>query len=167
MIEPGTWNNFTYLHKLDIQNNELTEINFETFENLRWFRELWLDHNRISIIGDGAWQHTLHLEKLSLSHNRLKYLNSNTFAVLRGLRYLHLQHNSIYDIENGAFVGLPRLYVLNLRNNGLLTLEWNVFNSTFSPGKSLFTSSDSDVSATSQRCRFRIGHKAIPEQQQN
>ena len=129
LIEPGTWNSSNFLTALAIQWNNLTKINTETFENLRWLRVLRLDHNRISEIEDNAWQETPRLEKLILSHNRLTYIEANIFTGLRLLRYLYLDHNSIYEMQNGAF-GLTRMYVLDLRYNSLSTLEWNTFNSS-------------------------------------
>ena len=129
LIEPGTWNSSNFLTALAIQWNNLTKINTETFENLRWLRVLRLDHNRISEIEDNAWQETPRLEKLILSHNRLTYIEVNIFTGLRLLRYLYLDHNSIYEMQSGAF-GLTRMYVLDLRYNSLSTLEWNAFNSS-------------------------------------
>ena len=128
-IEPGTWNSSNFLTALAIENNNLTKINTETFENLRWLRVLRLDHNRISEIEDNAWQDTPRLEKLILSHNRLMYIEANIFTGLRFLRYLYLDHNSIYEMQSGAF-GLTRMNVLDLRYNSLSTLEWNAFNSS-------------------------------------
>lgn len=93
---------------------------------LHKLHRLLLQQNEISEIEDNSFVGLKNLYDLDLSYNRLNRIRRNTFAGLPLLSILGLNHNNIESIDDGA-LALPTLDLLFLRRNKLKRLSDVVF----------------------------------------
>ncbi|VVD01634.1 unnamed protein product [Leptidea sinapis] len=138
-----TFGNLTYLTRLEISNNDISEIYEFSFQRLSSARYLDLQRNsirnittytffglaelevldisfnKINYIFEMAFENLKKLRSLNLSFNPLKILFQNTFQFGLPLSTLYLDSCEIQVIENGTFHGLNNLKMLTLRNNSL------------------------------------------------
>lgn len=142
-IENGSFSRQHFLNLLDLSENELVNINVESFRGLNTLQYLQLDHNKIerisrgtfvsvpslkeldlrgnsiSVLEEGAFERSDYLEKLSLSSNKLHAINSGVFGNLMSLRQVELASNQIRAIDGDAFNCAPLLNKLLLKDNKL------------------------------------------------
>ncbi|MFX1390765.1 MAG: leucine-rich repeat domain-containing protein [Promethearchaeota archaeon] len=107
--------NFTYLEKLNLNYNQITQI--QGLDKLVNLKALYLQGNRIKKI-----ENLLNLKSLEFV-----YLNNNKILEIEGvdglykLKSLILFDNFLSEIKN--LKGLPKLEVLNLRNNQIKEIK--------------------------------------------
>ncbi|XP_050667534.1 protein artichoke-like [Leptidea sinapis] len=158
-----TFGNLTYLTRLEISNNDISEIYEFSFQRLSSARYLDLQRNsirnittytffglaelevldisfnKINYIFEMAFENLKKLRSLNLSFNPLKILFQNTFQFGLPLSTLYLDSCEIQVIENGTFHGLNNLKMLTLRNNSLKAKDLLVFDI---PGLKMLSLSD-------------------------
>ncbi|XP_048873779.1 leucine-rich repeat and transmembrane domain-containing protein 1 isoform X1 [Brienomyrus brachyistius] len=84
--------------------------------------ELYLEHNRIHVLGYTAFRETPLLRVLNLANNSITTISTNTFQGLRGLLVLNLANNAIQDIDRHLFRPIRSLSDLNLSHNSISRL---------------------------------------------
>lgn len=87
---------------------------------------LYLNQNEIVEIEDNSFYDLRNLGTIYLERNRLKRISRRTFAGLPELAHLDLYTNEIETIEDGAF-DLPKLRALYLAQNKLKSLSNSIF----------------------------------------
>lgn len=115
----------SFLEKLDMSQNNLTQIPPNFSESLSSLRELRLDHNALVLLKAPGLGHLENLEKLDLSHNRIQSLVPGAFRGLSRLRHLYLQGNLLSVVRDGSLAMLPALEILLLGNNNISGIDVN------------------------------------------
>ncbi|XP_047103626.1 toll-like receptor 6 [Schistocerca piceifrons] len=118
------------LEFLDLSHNDIPCVPDNGLTNLRSLRELYLQNNAITSLGDSAFSGVNKLQVLNASSNELEALPPEVFQPTRGLREIYLRNNSISVLAPGLLEGLDQLTVLDLSHN-YLTSSW-INKNTFS-----------------------------------
>ncbi|XP_036438336.1 leucine-rich repeat transmembrane protein FLRT2 [Colossoma macropomum] len=120
------------LKELRLDENRITEIDEEAFQNVTSLQRLLLDGNLLEdeAIAPGTFQNLVNLKELSLSRNSL----TAPPPLLPGasLIKLNLQENQMHNIPVTAFAGLGKLERLEISNNLLQALPLGVFDGLIS-----------------------------------
>jgi Leucine-rich repeat (LRR) protein len=113
------------LMSIDLENNKITEINSEIFENLKRLKKLVLSRNRIGFLDPRSFVGLEKLEVLRLKRNYLEKIVRNTFEPLKNLLELDVSFNRLQNVENiFPIAGFPGLKFLNLRNNKIKSFNF-------------------------------------------
>lgn len=142
------------LEMLNLRQNNLQEINEDTFEDLKNLKTLYLDSNNLKILKPGLFESMPNLTKLSVANNQLFNIDKRVLANLKQLKTLCLAKNMLNEssfnngvlwnlesleslflcdnrlssrLDESAFKGLINLEILNLENNNLSNVSENVF----------------------------------------
>ncbi|XP_066286080.1 toll-like receptor Tollo [Branchiostoma lanceolatum] len=122
---PGNITNITTI--LHLEGNQLWVISHDVLPQLLMIRELYLNDNNISYIGNQAFNDLISLQILRLDGNNISEVNSTVFRSLSNLRKLYLNHSGIRYLEADTFQDLASLQELHLENNRLQSLPENMF----------------------------------------
>lgn len=117
----------SFLEKLDMSRNHISELPVDFSQSLSSLRELRLDHNALQQLVPPSLEHLESLEKLDLSHNNIHTLEPGTFRGLSRLRHLYLHSNWLGTIREGSFSMLPVLELLLLGQNNISRIETDAF----------------------------------------
>jgi Leucine-rich repeat (LRR) protein len=112
---------------LNFDNNEISTIESNTFEELKRIQILSISNNLLSKITNGTFFNQMKLSNLNLSHNLIEFIEQDSFQNLFSLKMLDLSFNKLLSIENNLFKGLGNLNDLYLLNN----FTFNLFNHSF------------------------------------
>lgn len=112
---------------LDLRNNELVELESNSFAKYDSLTELYLQNNSIRTIRRNAFTQLGHLRVLDLSSNQLTDVPSSSFIGLTSLRILGLQGNRITRILHDAFSPLVNLRRLQLGGNYVQSVADDAF----------------------------------------
>lgn len=131
-IELDAFQNLNYLHTLDLSGNSIKDLLQTTFRGLNSVRKLYLFNNDISNIQTRTFDGLHNLEELDLSGNALQSFSGDVFSssrVLspRKLRKLLLRRNNLHFIEPRTFSQLINLDYLSLSFNSIDQLDENLF----------------------------------------
>ena len=126
-IKSNTFNNFLKLVQLHLDDNEISVIEDNNFNNLPNLEYLYLHENRITSIKSDTFNNLLHLERLDLDHNYISVIEDNNFNNLPKLEILYLHNNKITSIKSDTFSNLTNLKTLYLQNNPISVVEENAF----------------------------------------
>lgn len=121
VFSPLAWKAKSMPHPIDVM-----KISLDGAFPLHILSRLYLAQNEISEIEDNSFYCLYSLFELHLQGNRLKVIRQRTFTGLSSLRFLDISYNEIGTIENGAFE-FPELQKLLLRKNQLKRLSNVVF----------------------------------------
>ena len=116
------------LVKLMLDNNEITELSADVFDDLIRLKILSIKHNKIHDIDAGAFKNLKALHGLYLGHNQLKYLHKNLFENLQELRNLSLHYNHITFLGDEHLMHNPELEYMWLEHNDISHLSYTMFN---------------------------------------
>ncbi|KAG8135889.1 hypothetical protein E2320_008876 [Naja naja] len=123
LIEPGAFLGIRNLSLLTVSDNFLSlnySVTASALHSLTYLRKLDLSGNQLTELMMGRLiQHLSSLESLSLARNAIMRLDDYHFRNLPNLQYLDLQQNYIFEIEAGAFENMPALQQLNLAYNNI------------------------------------------------
>ncbi|ETE62630.1 Leucine-rich repeat-containing protein 33, partial [Ophiophagus hannah] len=123
LIEPGAFLGIRNLSLLTVSDNFLSlnySVTASALRTLTYLRKLDLSGNQLTELMMGRLiQHLSSLEYLSLARNVIMRLDDYHFRNLPNLQYLDLQQNYIFEIEAGAFENMPALQQLNLAYNNI------------------------------------------------
>ncbi|XP_041359987.1 immunoglobulin superfamily member 10-like [Gigantopelta aegis] len=122
---------FTGLNLIEIfiTFTELTDIDEDSFQDLKQLRRVILKNNRIVKISQGTFQGLDSLEVVDLSDNEYCEIDSGTFSGLKTLRHLYLGNMKLRSLEKATFQGLQSLIVLDLHGNSLQHIQKDVISS--------------------------------------
>jgi len=136
---------------LRLNNNELTDINSQSFASLTVLQNLFLQFNLLSRLPRDVFASNTMLTRLNLHGNALKTVSVDLFVGLSALEelqlgqnelstlpatifrdttslvYLDLHENAIVQLPTGLFAGLSQLVGLFLNGNLLAALPGRVF----------------------------------------
>eukprot|EP00122_Pirum_gemmata_P012092 Pgem_evm1s11224 len=111
--------NLVNLKLLSLNNNELTNIQPDTFKGLTNLLKLSLSSNKITYLEIGSFNFLDKVEDLDIRYNWLTVLQKDVFVGLPLLKYLDTSNSKIGSIDSGAFDVLPVLTQLILNSNPL------------------------------------------------
>ena len=110
--------------QIQLINNDITNINNDSFMNLTNLQTLYLMFNQLTCLLDTRlFQSLLSLKLLHLGGNQLQLLHSNIFTNLSNLQYLMLQSNQLTLLNTTLFRNLFNLEQLILDYNNLVSLS--------------------------------------------
>lgn len=119
-IENESFHENSKLEKIDLMGNRLTKISKKMlsgdFEDLQ---EINLSFNLLASIESGAFDKLSYLESIDLSSNCLRHLHSDIFKKNAELREVDLSDNDIGKIESDLFNSKTDLKLLDLSKNKL------------------------------------------------
>ncbi|XP_013785746.1 slit homolog 1 protein-like [Limulus polyphemus] len=109
--------------QLSLSNNRIRRIGFAQFRNLTYLRRLILDNNLISEVAPDAFLGLGDLEVLSLQNNPLTVLSSRAFSGIYRVRSLYLGYNRVAAVEADAFSDSGNIKTLSLQGNPIKVLH--------------------------------------------
>ncbi|XP_078050544.1 G-protein coupled receptor rickets isoform X2 [Augochlora pura] len=112
--------------KLDLTNNNITDIPVRAFHRISSIEVLLLRRNRLHTIADDAFTNLTSLRVLELDDN---YLTKIPTAIvnLSGLEDLSLSNNKIETLDGPVFRRLANLLSLDLRGNPIKEIHGDAF----------------------------------------
>jgi hypothetical protein len=102
------------LRRLLVDNNNLIQLEADTFVARSELTSLSLAGNKIESVSPQALQYTLQLQSVDFSNNLLRSLHPDMFSTNSKLRALHLSKNPLVQLESGIFKNLSSLKALSL-----------------------------------------------------
>lgn len=115
--------NYDQLRELKLDNNDLTEIKDEAFEDCNDMVILTMRHNKLTEINKDTFIGLGKVQILVLDNNDLTSLPADVFSNLRDLEYLYIRENDIHEIDENAFQNVQSLRYVHLEHNRLSTLK--------------------------------------------
>ncbi|XP_071038445.1 protein slit isoform X1 [Parasteatoda tepidariorum] len=115
----GIFKKLQNLAKLDLSNNEISEIDDGAFHGANQLTDLLLTENKLKEVTAKMFNGISNLKTLMLRTNLLTCVSNDTFTSLGSLQLLSLYDNRITHIMAGAFDKMPALTTLNLLANPL------------------------------------------------
>jgi hypothetical protein len=123
-INYDTFHGLPRVSDIRLMDNQISEIHPDTFKNIPILRDIWLNNNQISVLPPFE-----KIRKLSLNNNQISVLPLNIFEpLIVSLNYLDLSHNQISVLPHGVFNQLYKLEKLYLNNNQIQELQPGIFN---------------------------------------
>ncbi|KAJ8369975.1 hypothetical protein SKAU_G00100030 [Synaphobranchus kaupii] len=122
-IHPQTFSVLRNLMKLSLTNIGLREPKADWFQNLPNLQSLRMMKNEITKLTTNAFSALRKLMSLSLRYNFLQVITGQPFCNLTLLRTLDLSINVISYIESGSFKDLVNLKTLSLSGNRITTMN--------------------------------------------
>lgn len=117
------------LRKLIVTNNEISELQTNSFKICGNLEELWLQENKLINIDELAFNGLVNLKVLYLYENNLEHIPDNTFKSLVNLEQLWLNNMKIQSLNPKWFAGLQKVSGLSLFGLNLKALKSNTFQS--------------------------------------
>ncbi|GFY61424.1 slit homolog 2 protein [Trichonephila inaurata madagascariensis] len=108
----GFFKKLQHLNKLDLSNNEITELEDGAFHGANQLTDLLLTENKLKDVQSKMFTGIPNLKTLMLRTNLLTCISNDTFSGLESLQLLSLYDNRITHIMNGAFEKIPALTTL-------------------------------------------------------
>ena len=129
-LSAGAFDDAAALTKLYLGGNRLADssgmVPKDTFDAFTGLETLTLDDMGIEALHVDTFESLAKLEALSLSDNELTGLPADVFDDVSNLDALDLAHNKIASLHVDVFDGLA-LYILDLEGNELTTLPSDIF----------------------------------------
>uniref|UniRef100_A0A2M4BCM0 Putative leucine-rich repeat-containing protein 24 n=1 Tax=Anopheles marajoara TaxID=58244 RepID=A0A2M4BCM0_9DIPT len=119
-VDRDAFRNLTILIELDLANNNLTELQPGTFDDLMKLRVILLNNNQIERLEPNLFRSLSFLTKINLRSNRLVRIGINVFVAVPNLSQIELDYNELQTLRKDSFAGLDKLTSLSLTNN-----PWN------------------------------------------
>ncbi|XP_029045202.1 lutropin-choriogonadotropic hormone receptor isoform X2 [Osmia bicornis bicornis] len=114
------------LTRLDLTNNNITDIPVRAFHRVPNLEVLLLRRNRLHTIADGAFTNLTSLRVLELDDNYLTKIPT-AIVKLSGLEDLSLSNNRIETLEEHVFQRIANLRSLDLRGNPIKQIHGSTF----------------------------------------
>jgi len=109
------------IKRLDLGANQLTSVNFSMFDAFSQLQVLNLGENQLRSIENAGNAPSLRV--LYLNSNKIKIIGPKAFYGLEALEYLDLRWNLLQVISSAAFQVSSHRWQLRLRSNQISTLE--------------------------------------------
>ncbi|CAH0399874.1 unnamed protein product [Chilo suppressalis] len=121
------------LTQLFLQNNKISELPGDVFNDLLSLKVVNLSDNAINYLPEGLFYNTREIREIYMQNNELEALPKRIFNRLEQLLVLDLSANKLRSdhIEDETFGGLIRLIVLDLSHNTLSRVTRNMFKDLF------------------------------------
>jgi len=108
---------------IDLGNNNISLVPYDTFFRLMRLTTLKLDGNRIAAVDQSTFRGMSQLQQVDLSDNLLRRLPSVVFRDMTNLLILRLQGNSLVTIPEEQLANLRNLEELDLSDNRLTIIS--------------------------------------------
>ncbi|XP_073091343.1 leucine-rich repeat-containing protein 37B isoform X1 [Manis javanica] len=115
---------------LNFQGNSISYVEENTWKSYTWVEKLILSDNQLSELHKDSLEGLLPLQYLDLSCNEIQSIERRTFESLPFLQFINLGCNLITEVSFGTFQawhGMQFLHTLNLSLNPLTTVEDSYF----------------------------------------
>ena len=122
-IDPQTFQNLPNLQEIYLHGNQIQNIDLQTFQNLPSLQEIGLNNNQIQNIDPHTFQNLPNLRYIKLSHNQIQNIDPQTFQNLPNLQNIVLSHSQIQNIDPQTFQNLPNLQYINLYHNQIQNID--------------------------------------------
>jgi Leucine-rich repeat (LRR) protein len=122
-LEAGSFANLISLQRLDLRNNSVSVVPYQSLSDLNTIQYIFLDFNNITSLNRGAFGRLPIVFQLGLSHNNISRVSEKAFEGLLQLLHLNMSFNAISSIPTGAFHGLVSMRTLDLSHNNLERLD--------------------------------------------
>jgi len=116
---------FTFLKKLNLSKNLLTNITSDFLLNLKNLKTLLLHKNPIKTIHKNAFKELKNLRYLNISRCNLKSLPEDIFFNLENLKILDLSSNKIKELAPTIFLPLKNIEKIKIGKNPFITTDLN------------------------------------------
>ncbi|MEQ2311827.1 hypothetical protein AMECASPLE_024536 [Ameca splendens] len=116
-----------FLKILHLDNNYISHLNCEDFENTTRLTELKLNTNQISNLDRCVLEHLTELKYLDLSYNNLKKFGDTFKLALHKLEFLDMSENDIDELFANTFDGLQSLKHLKIASDNMLLMGNETF----------------------------------------
>ncbi|XP_078449077.1 slit homolog 2 protein-like isoform X1 [Lampetra planeri] len=127
MIPPGAFSPYKKLRRIDLSNNQITEIAADAFQGLRFLNSLVLYGNKITDLPKGLFSGLYSLQLLLLNANKITCIRVDAFQDLQNLQLLSLYDNKLQTLGKGTFTPLRQVKTLHLAQNPFICdchLKW-------------------------------------------
>lgn len=115
------------LVNITLSNNQISEIEFDTFFLCRDLLFLDLSYNQIKDIPENTFSQPSNIIELNLSINRIEKLTRKHFKPMKKLRKVNLHANNIQKLSHDIFNDLFDLNTLDLSHNPIISLDSRFF----------------------------------------
>jgi len=123
----GAFTDLTFLHILDLRENNISSIGPNTFDGLQHLQHLLLSGNPVTTLYDYAFSGLAHLSHLNLSNLQLEMICRRAFAHLSNLGLLDLSHNCIVHINDVTFKDISNIKTLEMKSNHMHFEDYTFF----------------------------------------
>uniref|UniRef100_A0A3P8V453 Slit homolog 2 (Drosophila) n=1 Tax=Cynoglossus semilaevis TaxID=244447 RepID=A0A3P8V453_CYNSE len=127
ITETGAFSPYKKLRRIDLSNNQISELAADAFQGLRSLNSLVLYGNKITEISKGLFEGLFSLQLLLLNANKIACLRVDAFQDLHNLNLLSLYDNKLQTIAKGTFSSLRAIQTLHLAQNPFICdchLKW-------------------------------------------
>ncbi|XP_035208129.1 carboxypeptidase N subunit 2-like [Stegodyphus dumicola] len=136
--EETSWQQFSSMRQLRIlfvHNSTIGNKIPATFSDYvsKSLEAVTISENNITEIETDSFAQLTNLTYLRISHNKLTTFSRNVLSVPTKLTNLLLDHNKIHTLPAGVFNGMPQLKWVSLSNNSISSLPQQVFSSLWKP----------------------------------
>ncbi len=119
-------NDFNHLSNctyLDLDWNEISTIQIDSFSNLESLGSLWLRFNKLSQLRPGMFNGLPRIKILGLGWNDIANIGLGTFSQIGSLNSLKLDHNKLNRLDNDMFADLSNCTRLDVSWNEISIIE--------------------------------------------
>ncbi|XP_062864239.1 slit homolog 2 protein [Trichomycterus rosablanca] len=127
IIPPGAFTPYKRLRRIDLSNNQISEMAADSFQGLRSLNSLVLYGNKVTELPKGLFDGLFSLQLLLLNANKINCLRVDAFQDLQNLNLLSLYDNKLQTIAKGTFSSLRAIQTLHLAQNPFVCdchLKW-------------------------------------------
>lgn len=117
---------FTNLKMLQLENNQISILPENLFNNHPHLFWLCLDQNKISCLPEKLFEKCPKLEIFSIEDNCISKLPKKLFASSSNLKEVYLRNNQISFLSKSLFKSCPLLNTIDLNNNKIAILPDNI-----------------------------------------
>lgn len=127
-LASDNFDDLTALSRLILQHNNLKEIHRDVFHELHNLKSIYLGHNQLEILPERLFRSNQKLKEIKLEGNKIKVLHPDVFQKLHSLQSINLSNNQLEILPDGLFQDNQNLYAIYLGGNKIRTIECNFHN---------------------------------------
>ncbi|XP_037031008.1 leucine-rich repeat-containing protein 15-like [Bradysia coprophila] len=126
-VRAGQLAAFERISELDVSDNQISELDAESFKELRDLEFIKLHNNEIEILPLGIFDSNQKLYYIQLNDNKLKEIHVDTFHQHPDLNFLYLRNNQIEVLSATVFRNNNKMHLIHLDHNRLKALHNDTF----------------------------------------
>jgi Leucine-rich repeat (LRR) protein len=115
------------LTEINFSNNQIKEIDENTFHGLINLTDINFKNNQIQIIHSGTFKGLINLKRINFDCNRLYTIDSDIFNGLTSLIEINFRINGTRELHPSTFKDLINLKSMDFRYNNIHELDRNIF----------------------------------------
>ena len=122
-LESRAFQGYRALQVVEVEENDISRVASDAFDDLENLRELHLCGNLLQDIPSASFEDTPRLRTINLAKNHIRRVEANAFLAIPDVEEIDLESNVIDFVATGAFASLRRLLEIDLAGNQLTTLD--------------------------------------------